>query len=338
MIAIRREDARRVLGAEAALSARMEQAVGLWGALYTGQSGQPEDTLQLPAAVASEFARLTLDGMESRIYGSRRAECLNRAYQQLLGGLRQNLEYGCAKGGLLFKPYPGPEGVEVDVLQPDWVLPTDFDSRGEMTGAVFAERRLVGKRYATRLEWHRFENGRYTIRNRAFLSGAAGEFQRAVPLAKTGLWSGMEEEVTLANVRRPLFSYFRTPQANTVDPCSPLGVSVYARAAGLLRQADRQYRICVGAEEGTADWGRLTELLQYAEAVCALDRGALSGVQAEAAERPLLAARRREAVQGLRRNLRAALMALAYGMDVWADVAELTPPGKYVVEVVFPAQ
>ncbi|MCM1316503.1 MAG: phage portal protein [Muribaculaceae bacterium] len=54
-------------------------------------------------------------------------------------------------------------------------------------------------------------------------------------------WSGLVPEIVFKNVEKPLFSYFRVPFANDIDLDSPLGVSVYARAVDLIRQADEQW-------------------------------------------------------------------------------------------------
>ena len=45
----------------------------------------------------------------------------------------------------------------------------------------------------------------------------------------------------MTGVRQPLYGYFKPPVANNIDPQSPLGVSVYARAADLIKEADKQY-------------------------------------------------------------------------------------------------
>lgn len=48
----------------------------------------------------------------------------------------------------------------------------------------------------------------------------------------------MQEEVRIANLEKPLFAYYRVPGANTVDPSSPLGLSVFANALTELKAID----------------------------------------------------------------------------------------------------
>lgn len=82
----------------------------------------------------------------------------------------------------------------------------------------------------------------YRITNRAYRAdiGMVG-YGREVALSSVPQWADMAPETVLAGVERPLFAMLRMPHANTVDPESPLGVSAYARAMGLMREADRQF-------------------------------------------------------------------------------------------------
>jgi len=69
----------------------------------------------------------------------------------------------------------------------------------------------------------------------------AGHLGHEVPLTNVPRWAGIAPEAILSGVERPLFAYFRMPFANSIDPGSPLGVSVYARATDLIKEADTQY-------------------------------------------------------------------------------------------------
>ena len=64
---------------------------------------------------------------------------------------------------------------------------------------------------------------------------------------------------------RLLFAYFKMPEANTIDPYSPLGVSGFSRATKLIEQADLQYSRLLWEFEGgelaiDVDRDALTEL------------------------------------------------------------------------------
>ena len=87
----------------------MEEAMEVWLEIYADEpfwsKSCHDKTLNLGAAIASEFARLITIEFESKITGSERAEYLQEQYERLLEQLRVRLEAGCAVGGIMFKPY-----------------------------------------------------------------------------------------------------------------------------------------------------------------------------------------------------------------------------------------
>ena len=119
--------------------------------------------------------------------------------------------------------------------------PTAFNATGECIGAVFKETIKSGGRYYTRLENHKFAAGQYIIENRAFESSQSGNTGNAVEMKNIPEWAELAEEIVVDNVERPLFGYFRTPVANKADPNSGIGISMYADAVELIRQADVQW-------------------------------------------------------------------------------------------------
>lgn len=54
-------------------------------------------------------------------------------------------------------------------------------------------------------------------------------------------WAGLEPEVVIRGVDRPLFGERCMPMANTVDETSKLPVSLYARAVDTMAELDRIY-------------------------------------------------------------------------------------------------
>jgi A118 family predicted phage portal protein len=62
-----------------------------------------------------------------------------------------------------------------------------------------------------------------------------------VPLTSVSSWKDLKETVTIKNIQKPLFAYFKMPEANTIDTTSPLGVSGFSRAKDLIKDADFQY-------------------------------------------------------------------------------------------------
>ncbi len=240
---------------EIALGDKMRTAIELWSKMYQDKAdwniARNMHGLKLPAAVASELARQATIEAEYTLEGSPRAEYLTGQFAPVFDELRRATEYGCAKGGLIFKPYPdGQGGIAVDLVQADRFAPVAFDSRGNIIAAVFTETLTRGKNIFTRYEYHALDGSRYTIRNIAYASTQQGLQGHPVPLASVPEWAELAETVAFENIKAPLFGYFRAPGANTIDDASPLGVSVYSRAVTLIRQADEQWERILWEFEG----------------------------------------------------------------------------------------
>lgn len=200
-----------------------------------------------------------------------RADFLNSQYVKLKQNIRKQLEYGIAKGGLIIKPYvvelpEAKEGdlvydkntqkykIEFDYVQADRFYPLSFDANGKVTEAVFVQTKVDGaaERVYTRLEYHRLEGQSVVVENRAFVSqdmtlGSLSKMTTStslgseIPLKAVKDWENLEPKVTISGVDRLLFAYFKMPEANTIDPYSPLGVSGYSRVIQLIKDADMQY-------------------------------------------------------------------------------------------------
>lgn len=233
-----------VFGLNLASSDTMSDAISLWSDMYQNAAPWLSDkvcSLNLAAGIASELATSATIDMVSEVKGSPRAEFINRLYQHFLCGKRQYVELACAKGGIVFKPSLSGKSVSIDFIQPDSFIPVAFDGSGRLTSAVFIDRMVDRDCYFTRLEYHRFESGRYTIENRAFRSLSLLDLGKEIPLAAVPAWQELEPYLQIDNLKKPLFAYFKMPHSNTIDPYSPLGISAYAGVCDLIRDADELY-------------------------------------------------------------------------------------------------
>lgn len=227
----------RAAGTNIAASDSMCAARRLWSDMYLEREG-----LHLPSVISFEMARLITVEFNSRISGSNRAEFLDQCYREVIKNLRIPLEYGCAKGGLILKPYVSKGKILVDFIQADGFFPTQFDQSGRICGAVFVQRHTIGDRFYTRLEKHSLSGTEYRISNLVFCSRSRDWLGTPAELEDVPIWRDLSPSVTVANVKSPLFGYFRPAIANSIDPGSPEGVSVYANAVNLIRDADDQYK------------------------------------------------------------------------------------------------
>lgn len=223
------------------VSTPMLEALETWVRMYENDAewlGNYVKSLNLPAAISGEIARSATIEMEVEITGGSRATFLATQLVKVTDMLRELIEYGVAKGGIMFKPYVDGENIAVDFVQADQFYPVSFDANGGIIACVFSDQRKVGQYFYTRLEYHSLLETGYEVRNAAFRSDNGTTLGMSVPLDTVPAWKDLAEEATITNVDKPLFSYFRFPLANNIDTQSPLGVSGYSRAVDLIKQAD----------------------------------------------------------------------------------------------------
>lgn len=243
---------------DVAVSSDMSNAIDKWIAMYENKAPWLDDntkSMNLSSAIASEFAKLVTMEFESEITTD---DFLNKEYQVVIDEVRSSTEYACAKGGLVFKPYINNGHIEVDLVQADSFYPVSYNSRKEITAAVFVETKTEGDELYTRLEYHRFlDDGDYHISNMAFKKKTYGnsinnsDLGSQIQLESVQGWESIEPEVNIKGIDKPLYSYFRMPMANSIETGSPLGVSVYSRAEDLIKEADKQYSRILWEYEGS---------------------------------------------------------------------------------------
>lgn len=226
----------------------MDDAMEDWLDIYADDPRWTDDchgkTLNLGAAIASEFARLITIEFESEITGSARAEYLQEQYERLLEQLRVRLEAACAVGGIMLKPYVRNGVILPDCITQDKFIPIDYGN-GIITAAIFFDQQVKGKHYYTRVEkqTYNYDDKTHTIESHFFVSQNADNIGKEIEYEKinTDVWNGIDPYIVINGVDRPLFAFWAVPFANHIDSDSPLGVSVYSRAIKLLNEADLQW-------------------------------------------------------------------------------------------------
>ncbi len=239
------------MGVDIAVSGSMSGAIHRWSNMYTNRAPWLKDgvkSLNLPAAICTEMARLVTMESEITVTGSQRADMIAGCLMPFLEKLPAYVEYACSTGGILFKPYVSGGRVFIDVAKTGYFYPVEFDSSGAITGAISPEFKRKGKKLYTRLEYQQLSGSRYIVVNKAFMSRRAQvrnddiiNIGQEIRLEDVPEWADIEPYVEFGNADRTLFSYFSIPIANNTDPESPLGVSVYARAEEQIKDADEQY-------------------------------------------------------------------------------------------------
>lgn len=244
------------LDIDVCISDEMAKAIELWSKMYKGEYEHINEsypkTLNLASSISSEIARLVTVEFESEITGN---DYLNEQYQAFLKDIRQNVEYACAKGGVIFKPRLNNDSIDIEVVHADKFLPVEYTKSGGVKSAVFIEYLVKGKCLYTRLEFHKFIKDNYYIYNSAYVQenykySNGDQLGRKINLTDIEEWSSIDPVVCIDNIDKPLFVYFKIPMANSIDFDSPLGVSVYSRAINLIKEADYQYSRILWEFEG----------------------------------------------------------------------------------------
>ena len=198
------------LKVDVAVSNEMANAIDLWNMIYENKApwlNKNVKSLNLGATIASEVARMVTVEFQSEITKN---DYLNEQYQRVLKDLRRYVEYGCAKGGLAFKPYIDGNEIAVDYVQADRFFPTQYNSKGEVTAAVFLEQKIEGKKTYTRLEYHELTNEVYKITNTAYVNETAlignnnnSNLGKPITLTEVDEWASLQPITTIKNVNKP---------------------------------------------------------------------------------------------------------------------------------------
>jgi len=248
----KKKDIKDATGIEVAVSEDMSRAIALWTAMYEDKAPWVDNdkvkSMNLPATIANEIARLVTLEMKSEVVGN---DYLNEQYQRVMKDIRTVVEYAAAKGGLIFKPYVDGDKIAVDYVQADLFFPTKYDSSGNITGCIFVDRKKKGSVIYSRLEQHELVEGGYRITNRAYKNTVGDDsLGNRVLLTAVEEWKDLSPEAFIPDVEKPLYGYFKMPMTNNIDTRSPLGCSIYSRAVNLIKEADKQYSRILWEYEG----------------------------------------------------------------------------------------
>lgn len=151
--------------------------------------------------------------------------------------------------------------IEFDFIQADNFYPLSFDANGKIVEAAFIQRRIDKEYIYSRLEYHKLSGKTVTVSNYAYRKNRTVnpsesdtrlevDLGQEIALSAVPEWADLQPTVTIEGVDRLLFAYFKMPEANTVDPHSPLGVSAYSRVVNLIKDADYQYSRLLWEYEG----------------------------------------------------------------------------------------
>lgn len=236
-------DIGKVFGVNLITSSEMNSAIKLWDDISTGRppwlnNGDDIKTINMAKHIADTRAKLAMLDIGIAISGSPRAEYMQTIADDLLKRLPDKFAEAERLGGMVIKW----NGETWDYVMPGNFGVTAKDDNGEIVGAIFANHTTQGNGHYTRLEYHRFDGDKYIVTNKAFKNelNGSGKYSlgRPVTLQSVDAWAHMQDEVTILNLEKPLFAFYRVPGVNIVDSTSPLGQSVFANALTELEAID----------------------------------------------------------------------------------------------------
>jgi A118 family predicted phage portal protein len=235
------------------VSEELYQQIDIWKALYKGYYSEWHDveyktisgtkkrrmaTLNMPKVVVQELATLVFnEKCEISISDKPLAENIKQVFKSnsFYKKFQDYLEYNFALGGMIIKPYVEDDKIKLSYVTADCFIPISWDNQGIKEGVFVNEFKRRDKKY-THLEWHLWEGDQYVIKNEVYES--ANNADLGVKVSLKDFFPKLEEEVSIDNLKRPLFVHFKPNTANNIDLTSPLGISVFANAMDTLHSLD----------------------------------------------------------------------------------------------------
>ena len=216
----------------------------LWKEMYLNRAPWTRKknvhSLNLASTVATKISWLITMEMKSEVNDDR----VNKIYQEeVLEHIREQVEYGLALGGIIFKPYVSNGKIMVDFAQATDFVVNSFGNKGMITSLTFKDFTEYKGSIYIRLETHSFNKDleSYLITNKVHKSdkqGSIGTEIKDYTFIET--WANLKPEFYLVKIKSPLFGYFKPATNNNIDTKSPLGVSIYSRAVEAIERADLQ--------------------------------------------------------------------------------------------------
>ena len=207
----------KAFGVNLVQSSNMSNALKMWDNVSTGQPPwlNSEDgivTVNMAKHIADTRTKLIVLDIGIAISGdSARAEALQIISDDLINRLPEHVSDAVRMGGMMIKW----NGKTWDFVLPQNFGITKVDNNHVIIGAIFAEHITHGSEHFTRLEYHRFEESKYVVSNKAFQNRAVANgtytLGQEVPLAKVPEWAEMQEIVFISNLEHPRWAFPVSP-------------------------------------------------------------------------------------------------------------------------------
>ena len=272
---INHADIENIIGCKTLVTSRMQRAIEDW--YDAAINGLPLDknpetlTLDLPALICAELARLTTLELEATVEGSDRADWINAQLQRVLTPRRRRIfTVALALGSGIWKPYQSGKKLGISFCNTARYFPVAHDAEGSLTEGVFIDSIQDDDNYYHRMEWMHVLESRADLRdeelaqledydlaaptqfpctkvvNLAFRSATQDSLGSPEDLSIRPEWDDIQPVAYLTGLEKLPVGYFVTPIVNSVDPDSELGAAMFEPARKQIIDADEQYTAGLG--------------------------------------------------------------------------------------------
>lgn len=267
---INHTDIENVIGCKTLVTNQMQRAIEEW--YDAAINGLPLDknpetlTLDLPALICAELARLTTLELEAQVEGSPRADWVNSQLQRVLSPRRRRVfTVALALGSGIWKPYQSGSNLGISFCNASRYFPVSHDVEGNLTEGVFIDTIQDDNNCYHRMEWMHVLERKQDLRdaeldqledydlaaptqfpcikvvNLAFRSSTQDSLGSPEDLSIRPEWDEIQPVAYLTGLEKLPVGYFVTPIINTVDPDSDLGAAMFEPARRQIIDADEQY-------------------------------------------------------------------------------------------------
>lgn len=225
---------------EVQVTEEMAAAINKWFLVFYGKApwaGAKIKQTRFAAILTNYIATLATNEIELNPGTSARAEYIKDQLDKfVVPDLQNHIQLAAAGGEVVLKPYVRDGNILCEVIAADRFYPTRIVGK-TVEACFFTSLAKVNGHEVVRVERHDLQPQGIYIQNKAYYKESGAE----CPLADVPEWADIDPDVLIQNVKIPLYVALRMPFANTIDPTSPLPVSMYANAMDTLEEMDRIY-------------------------------------------------------------------------------------------------
>lgn len=231
-------DYQQAFGAWDKTTQAMQKAQRSWVELY--YRSEPTDSCDPCQRIAYTVVNKVVKAVFSEYHTTTEEPFYAAVLEKLNAHKREAVELALVGGESYLKPFPVDGGFTFTVIPRSNLLIFGRDAAGEPTDVGLVERSTAQRYYYTLLERRSLdEKGILTLENRLFRSLNAQSLGTQVPLHTLQVYRDLPDTYTF---QEPLgcvgLVRVKTPMLNCVDGSAD-GVSIYAAAAGLIDNIDR---------------------------------------------------------------------------------------------------